>query len=114
MRSWSIESAAAAGMRTDFGSSLGVLSAGESNTVMQIDWPETEERFSAFEALKRRIFESGDGELQFNLCYCSVFDRCWRASSSADAEPERVNACPTDGHDVTELILQTSLMDFDQ
>lgn len=96
---------------TDFGSSLGVLSVGEAARVMQIDWPADAAKSAAFEELKQRIFQSAREDLEFSLCYCSVFGRCWRASSAANADPARVKACPEDGRDVTSLILQTSLME---
>ncbi|GAB4529458.1 MAG: hypothetical protein Tsb0010_11540 [Parvularculaceae bacterium] len=100
-----------AAVSTDFGSSLGVLSVGEANRVMRIEWPANDRNSAAFEELKQRIFQASREELEFALCYCSVFGRCWRASSAANVEPERVKTCPLDGHDVTSLILQTSLMD---
>lgn len=39
-----------------------------------------------------------DGVIVFELCYCSVFDRCWRQTST-ERDPEPVRRCPGEGPD---------------
>jgi len=40
-----------------------------------------------------------------DLCYCSVFDRCWVATTRDDAAPNApVDACPDAGGDIFEEI----------
>jgi hypothetical protein len=37
--------------------------------------------------------------VQFEICYCSVYDECWIARSSAQGANERVSACATTEED---------------
>jgi hypothetical protein len=34
-------------------------------------------------------------DIVLEICYCSVFDRCWTTSSAATSSPERIETCPS-------------------
>lgn len=45
--------------------------------------------------IARALYEAGDaGRIDFNACYCSVFDECWRTSYSGFGQSEPVRSCP--------------------
>lgn len=92
---------------TSLDSTIGVLAAGERSEAIRISWPRGEGRDEAFEALKARVFSSPGDNAVFSVCYCSVFDRCWRAGAGDRARPEPVKRCGDAGEDVVARLLQT-------
>lgn len=34
------------------------------------------------------------------VCYCSVFDRCWSTTSTTESAPERIEQCPIIANDI--------------
>lgn len=71
-----------------------VIAPAEDITVFSI-----EERFSDSATVRalRRAFDSG--EIRVDICYCSVFDACWKVSSVSPRE-EPTNKCPVLADDV--------------
>jgi hypothetical protein len=98
-------------LRTGFHSSLdttiGVLAAGEKSNAIRITWPSGEETDEAFDALKARAFSEIGDRTVFGVCYCSVFDRCWRTADGQVAKPQPVKRCEDAGEDVVARLLQT-------
>ena len=41
-----------------------------------------------------RLLNATYADVSVDICYCSVFDRCWIGSSLVDAEPQKVKTCP--------------------
>jgi hypothetical protein len=62
-----------------------VLPAGASRTLLKLPAGER----------ARRFWLEAQTRLETVVCYCSVYDECWRASSEA-AEPAPVRACAAD------------------
>lgn len=95
------------GAETSFDSAIGILAAGDEAKAIEITWPRTEEVTPAIEELRTRILASTGAEIDFTLCYCSVFDRCWVTSAQETAVSRAVKRCEDEGHDVVARILQT-------
>ena len=62
-----------------------VLPAGASRTLLRLPAGER----------ARRFWVEAQTRLETVVCYCSVYDECWRSSSEAD-EPTPVKACSAD------------------
>ena len=62
-----------------------VLPAGASRTLLTLPGGER----------ARRFWLEAQTRLETVVCYCSVYDECWRASSE-EAEPRPVRACAAD------------------
>jgi hypothetical protein len=99
------------GFHSSLDTSIGVLAAGERTDAILITWPSDEITDAAFGELKSKVFSSSGQSAVFSVCYCSVFDRCWRAGSGADAgaKPASVKKCDDAGEDVVARLLQTIL-----
>lgn len=70
-----------------------VLAPGDSIRVLQGGWPGDDEQVSeAFRALANSYVSGGGAQVAISLCYCSVFDHCWRTHPARRAE--RVSKCP--------------------
>ena len=71
------------------------LAPGDEITAVQLRWgPGEISREAMFATMKRTERWS------LSLCYCSVFDRCWRTLGIGTAGAERVDTCPTGTTDV--------------
>ena len=92
---------------TSLDSTIGVLAAGERSEAIRFYWPKGEGRDEAFAALKARVFSSTDQGAIFSVCYCSVFDRCWRAGAGETARPQSVKRCEDQGEDVVARLLES-------
>lgn len=44
------------------------------------------------------------GELEMSVCYCSVFDRCWRTHAIGSSRKEQVPSCTDRGEDTFESL----------
>lgn len=101
------------GLQSGFHSSLdtaiGVIAAGERTDAIRFSWPTGAPYDAAFEELKSKVFSDAGQEAVFSVCYCSVFDRCWRSGSGADlgAKPTPVKRCSKAGEDVVARLLQS-------
>lgn len=97
-------------LHTDFSSNLdtaiGILAAGEVSNAIVMSWPRNDATDVDFGALKERVFADANSAF-FSVCYCSVFDRCWKSSPDNSAKPERVKRCDSAGSDVVARLLQT-------
>lgn len=72
-----------------------VLAAGESVTVMKGTWSAGEETDAAFQALAARYLEGGAPDVVLEVCYCSVFDRCWQSRDQARSADVKTCPAPT-------------------
>jgi hypothetical protein len=63
-----------------------VLAATESRRLLRVEGP-------AAEALRAEV---DSGRVGISVCYCSVFDQCWRVDPAQPA-PEPLRACPDPG-----------------
>lgn len=86
---------------------LGVLGAGESRTALKLSWPRDEEHDAAFVGLLRKFL--GEGKYNFNveLCYCSVFERCWINSENTLNRPQNVEKCEVQHKDLVQDLLSS-------
>ena len=71
-----------------------VVAPGQSVEPARLSWPRDE---IGMEAIRSLAAEFARWDAQ--VCYCSVFDRCWVASSS-NTRPEEVRRCEPGDHDV--------------
>lgn len=77
------------------------LAPGSQVTALEISWPEdkiTEAEFYAVAA--------DWSALELELCYCSVFDRCWLARDLAQQRPVRTKMCERGDKDIFEEAAQ--------
>ncbi|PQA87965.1 hypothetical protein [Hyphococcus luteus] len=98
-------------LRKDFQSNLdtavGILAAGHEAQAIVFSWPSNEETDAGFEMLRQRVFSGDPDDAFFGVCYCSVFDRCWKNTPDNRAVPEPVKSCERAGSDVVARLLQT-------
>lgn len=69
-----------------------VLAAGEHSTIMKGTWSSNAQIDAAFQSLATKYLEGQAPSVTLEVCYCSVFERCWRSSDQARSVP--VKACP--------------------
>ena len=67
------------------------LAPGDGFRPFGVGWENHAEPYTFLAALNEQF----DG-LALEVCYCSVFDRCWVASSSVSVHPTQVKSCPID------------------
>ncbi|MEO1013953.1 MAG: hypothetical protein AAFX08_02080 [Pseudomonadota bacterium] len=89
-------------------SAIGVLAAGERLDVLIARWPRDPALEAAFRSLQADVYSSMGKTTDFGVCYCSVFDKCWRTNSTGAARPIPVSACDNAGDDVIARLLQTA------
>lgn len=75
------------------------LAPGEEIIPIQISW--TRDDISQ-ETLYATAAEWG--ELELAICYCSVFDKCWRTSAIGSSRKDPVRACADSGEDTFESL----------
>lgn len=69
----------------------GFLSPGNSVTPWSFTW--TENGRSEIEAYLRGDYGAPMEGVDLEVCYCSVFDDCWKALASSTGKPRPVNSC---------------------
>ncbi len=89
-------------------SAIGVLAAGERLDVLVARWPREPAVDAAFRVLQADVYGSMGDTTDFGVCYCSVFDKCWRTNATGAARPVPVAACEDAGEDVIARLLQTA------
>lgn len=72
----------------------GMLGAGQSRNVMRISWTKTPEVAPLFAEMAMGFLGEDAVEIGLEICYCSVFEKCWMASDDASSTPESVESCP--------------------
>ena len=65
------------------------LAPGEQVTLIELGWTRENATISEIAALALQT-----QAWQLKICYCSVFERCWRTSGFGNARAERVQTCP--------------------
>ena len=83
------------GGRTGFGGSGlegSVLAPGQSTTALQLVWERSDEIDTAFNDFARGFVGTNAPDVSLDICYCSVFEKCWRSKSST--RPSPVKICP--------------------
>lgn len=95
------------GYETSFESTIGVLAPGERLPAIEISWARTDETDAMFRAFQATVFQAAAAETNLVICYCSVFDRCWRTNVVGAARPRPVEQCDDAGEDVIARLLQT-------
>ena len=68
------------------------LGAGESAQLFRVTWEASEANVAAFTALGSRYINGEGAEIRMEICYCSVFDRCY--VSKDDGRPAPTKTCP--------------------
>lgn len=92
---------------SSFDTTIGVLAAGKQRNVMTISWTRTDDSDDAFSHLKSSVFAAAETSPDFSVCYCSVFDRCWRTAALGDSTPVPVDECANKGMDAIAMLIQT-------
>lgn len=69
-----------------------VLGPGEQETALRASWGKTDANISAFRTLALSYVSGEGADVRLDICYCSVFDRCFQ--STAGKRPEPVSRCP--------------------
>ncbi|MFC3092731.1 hypothetical protein DRW07_00755 [Alteromonas sediminis] len=94
------------GNRQIHSSSLsGVLGAGEARVVLKVSWPITDKNTEAFRQLASNFMGDSAVDLDINLCYCSVFDKCWRTQDERSSPSAFVGYCPVQETDPIETLM---------
>ncbi|MEM6538046.1 MAG: hypothetical protein AAF668_09995 [Pseudomonadota bacterium] len=93
------------GYTTSFDTSIGVLAPGESTASIDVFWPRNETIDAAFRDFQTQVFKSVGDQTNFVVCYCSVFDRCWRTNGVGASKPIEVDHCDDEGDDVISRFL---------
>ena len=75
------------------------LAPGEHITPLNIVWPR--DGISA-DALNTTALEWS--ELEVQICYCSVFDQCWRTATLGGSRADRVDSCQVSETDIFESL----------
>ena len=67
-----------------------LLGAGEEKIIWQVAWPNNAETQPKIQA-----FMDDFWKMDFEVCYCSLYERCWVSRYNAEKpRPDRVEACP--------------------
>ena len=93
--------------RSSLDTTIGVLAAGERAQAIRFTWSRSPAIDADFEKLKSNVFSNGANAAVFSVCYCSVFDRCWRSGEGESSKPQPVKKCNDAGEDVVARLLQT-------
>ncbi|GJL94294.1 MAG: hypothetical protein DHS20C05_06990 [Hyphococcus sp.] len=72
-----------------------VIAAGQTVSVLKGSWGASEEIDNAFMILAERYVKGNAPNVYLSVCYCSVFERCWRSTDQSRAEPVRSCSAPT-------------------
>lgn len=82
---------------------LGPLGAGKQRVMLGFQVPLSLE----YSKVRRQIDYLSQQDIQVNICYCSVFDKCWRASlNSSHHFPQSVHRCEESTKDPIGSILE--------
>jgi len=74
-----------------------VLGPNESETVLGIRWPRNETGDAKLIEIARGVTGDTFPAIEMDLCYCSVFDRCWTVGGSDLSFPEPAEQCTPSG-----------------
>lgn len=80
------------------------LAPGSQVTALEISWPEDKITEAEFYAVA-----TDWSVLELELCYCSVFDRCWLARDLDQKRPVRTKTCERGDKDIFEEAAQAQL-----
>ena len=81
--------------RTIQASSLsGILGNGEKRAALKISWQKNEQTSSKFAEITMSFLVEDGTDINMEICYCSVFDKCWMTNNVQIAEPHPVEECP--------------------
>ncbi len=83
------------------GSITGVLGAGQVNNAFKMVWDRSEALDAAFVEFSRTFLADDPDPLEIEICYCSVFNKCWTDSDDNQVEPKEVaGECPEHDRDI--------------
>ena len=72
----------------------GLVGAGQSRNALRISWQMSEQTSPKFSEMAMSFIGDDSIDVDMEICYCSVFDKCWMANDDQVASPEPVDACP--------------------
>lgn len=78
------------------------IAPGDEVVAVDVTWPRGE-----IDQAQHNQAAADWSELTFTVCYCSVFDRCWKGNYLNDERTERVRKCERSTQDVFEDLAQT-------
>ena len=85
----------------------GMLGAGENRNALQISWQMSEETSPKFAEVTMSFLGGNSVEINMEICYCSVFDRCWQTNNEQSADPHPVEECPKMEMDPIERLMSS-------
>lgn len=94
-------------LQIEASSMSGVLGAGQERTSLRLVWKRNEQQDTAFMAMTRKFVGQSSVDIDIELCYCSVFEKCWKADDSATSMPVQVETCPSGREDPIEVLMAT-------
>lgn len=84
------------GFETSGGGFARALGPERQDILLQFVWPNEEPYTSAHGDFRNQVVSGVPPALEARVCYCSVFDRCWLASTYQSGPHQRVASCRLD------------------
>lgn len=75
------------------------LAPGDSVTAISIQWPN-----NAFDRSTISRVQADSDTWSLEICYCSVFDRCWKTTEIGQSRAAPVKSCPRRDGDIFETL----------
>lgn len=93
-------------MEASFNTATGVLGAGDSKPIFSLKWPDTSENRAAIQLWLRSLAKRRR-DVNLDICYCSVFDRCWSTINQTSIRDNSVKRCRSEGEDFSGKMIAT-------
>ncbi len=94
------------GVNTSGGGFSRALGPERQDIILQFDWVRSPENDLAFDEMRDRHISAIPPVLVAEVCYCSVFDRCWVAATDTGGPPRQVRRCDVDEWDAINFLAE--------
>ncbi len=94
------------GVNTAGGGFSRALGPERQDIILQFDWPRSPENDLAFDEMRDRHISAVPPVLAAEVCYCSVFNRCWIVATDRAGPPTSVRRCETDEFDAYNFLAE--------
>lgn len=92
---------------------IDVVGAGETKNVLKFNWPRSEEYDAAFMKMAG-LFVANPDLMDVEICYCSVFERCWQTVDDVTLSAMQVEACQIQKRDIVATIVATATQNLNK
>ena len=82
----------------------GVLAPGAESTPLRLRWFD-ESLVEPFVPFAYSLVSNGRVRVDYVVCYCSIYDDCWKAAVNGGAKPEPVDRCPANKPDLYQTFM---------